>query len=186
MKKGELIKLRTIYSQELERLTRIKELLNEEKCKELIELSKIDINEFKEIDNLKILHDVLQNFKINGTNGIYVCTGTYITNCDICYEDTTWYTKKVPFNAEYAEYRCYNDIENNRMVIAYTKPEYFRSYDPEIITSKFEQTNIVLNPHNSNENDNGFDEVRSEFFMNCINLGQAKSKKLILEKYKRM
>lgn len=186
MKKSELTKLRTIYLQELERLTRIKELLSEEKCKELIELSKIDINEFKDIDRLKILQDVLQNFKITETNGIYVCTGTYITDCNICYEDTTWYEKAVPFNAEYAEYRYYNDIENNRMVIAYTKPEFFRSYNPKIITSEFEQTNIVLNPYNLNENDNGFDEVRNEFFMNCINLGQAKSKKLIIEKYRRM
>lgn len=33
MKKSELIKLRTLFFQELKRLTRIKTLLNEEKCK---------------------------------------------------------------------------------------------------------------------------------------------------------
>ena len=97
MKKSELIKLKNMYSQEIERLTKIKELLNEEKCKELIELSKMNTDEFKEIDKLKVLNDILKNFKITETNGIYVCTGTYITDCDICYEDTTWYTKEVPF-----------------------------------------------------------------------------------------
>ena len=186
MKKSELINLRKMYVSELDRLNRIKELLNEETCKELINLSKLNVDEYKSIDNLKVLIDVLNKIKITQTNDIQVCTGTFITDCDICYQDTTWYTKAVPFDADYAEYRCYSDIENNHTIRAYTKPEFLRSYNPQIITSEFESKHIVLNPYNSNENDNGFNEVKNEFFMNCIDFGQAKSKRLILEKYKRM
>lgn len=177
MKKSELIKLRTIYSKELERLTRIKKLLNEEQCRELIELSKIDVSEFREIDSLKILHDILQNFRPTETNGIYVCIGTYIDWLD--YDIAS--SRSVPFYDKDAEYRCYRDIENRGYVKAYTSPSLY-----PLFTSTFEQENIVLNPYSSNKNDNGYDEVRDEFFMNCINLGQAKSKRLILEKYKRI
>ena len=42
MKKSELINLRKMYVSELDRLNRIKELLNEETCKELINLSKLN------------------------------------------------------------------------------------------------------------------------------------------------
>lgn len=150
------------------------------------EFSFDNVDEYKSIDNLKVLIDVLNKIKITQTNDIYVCTGTFITDCDICYQDTTWYTRAVPFDADYAEYRCYSDIENNHTIRAYTKPEFLRSYNPQIITSEFESKHIVLNPYNSNENDNGFNEVKNEFFMNCIDVGQAKSKRLILKKYKRM
>lgn len=186
MKRSELINLRKMYISELERLKRIKELLNEDQCKELIDLSKLNVDKYRSIDSFKVLQDVLKKIKITETNGIYVCTGTFITDCHVCYEDTTWYTREVSFDSEYAEYRRYSDIENNRMITAYTKPEFFTSYNPKIITSEFESENIVLNPYNSNEKDNGYDEVRNEFFMNCIEVGQAKSKRIILEKYKRM
>ena len=43
MKKSELINLRKMYVSELDRLNRIKELLNEETCKELINLSKLNV-----------------------------------------------------------------------------------------------------------------------------------------------
>ena len=119
-----------MYVSELDRLNRIKELLNEETCKELINLSKLNVDEYKSIDNLKVLIDVLNKIKITQTNDIYVCTGTFITDCDICYQDTTWYTRAVPFDADYAEYRCYSDIENNHTIRAYTKPEFWRSYNP--------------------------------------------------------
>ena len=45
MKKSELINLRKMYVSELDRLNRIKELLNEETCKELINLSKLNVDE---------------------------------------------------------------------------------------------------------------------------------------------
>lgn len=39
-----------MYVSELDRLNRIKELLNEETCKELINLSKLNVDEYKSID----------------------------------------------------------------------------------------------------------------------------------------
>ena len=53
-----------MYVSELDRLNRIKELLNEETCKELINLSKLNVDEYKSIDNLKVLIDVLNKIKI--------------------------------------------------------------------------------------------------------------------------
>ena len=66
-----------MYVSELDRLNRIKELLNEETCKELINLSKLNVDEYKSIDNLKVLIDVLNKIKITQTNDIYVCIGIY-------------------------------------------------------------------------------------------------------------
>ena len=51
-----------MYVSELDRLNRIKELLNEETCKELINLSKLNVDEYKSIDNLKVLIDVLKDY----------------------------------------------------------------------------------------------------------------------------
>ena len=61
-----------MYVSELDRLNRIKELLNEETCKELINLSKLNVDEYKSIDNLKVLIDVLNKIKITQTNDIYM------------------------------------------------------------------------------------------------------------------
>ena len=114
-----------------------------------------------------------------------MCTGTYFTDYDINYQETTFYTKEIDFDSKDAEYRIYLDIENGKTAIAYTKPEYFE-WKNEILTTEFEHDNIVLNPYNSNNKDNGYDEVRMNFFMNAIKYGQSKSKKLILEKYPRI
>jgi len=52
--------------------------------------------------------------------------------------------------------------------------------------NSIEKNNIVLNPYNSENNENGYAEVREKFFIAAIEKGQGKAKKLILEQYPRM
>ena len=54
------------------------------------------------------------------------------------------------------------------------------------LISTFESENIVLNPYNTSNNKNGYDDVHLDFFSFSVEQGQAKAKKLILEKYKKM
>ena len=42
----------------------------------------------------------------------------------------------------------------------------------------FENENIILNPYNTSNNRNGYDEVKMDFFKTSIEKGQAKVKNL--------
>ncbi len=182
MKKYELVKLKRQILEEVQRRKRINELLEVEQIKEFIKLSGVKVESLDSENIKEILFSILNNFTITETNGIYVCTGTYITDCDISYEETTYYSSKVDFDSEYAEYRIYCNIEDEKMKRAYLKP--FMSC--QLLASEFERNNIILNPYNSSKNSNGYAEVREDFFMTAIEKGQGKAKKLILEKYPRM
>ena len=61
-----------------------------------------------------------------------------------------------------------------------------QAYDKRIVTSEFERNNIVLNPYNKSDNNNGYEEVRRDFFENTLKYGEEESKKLLLEKYPRL
>ena len=51
---------------------------------------------------------------------------------------------------------------------------------------EFENENIILNPYNTSNNRNGYDEVKYDFFETALKNGQAKAKKLVLSKYPRI
>lgn len=179
MKRDELIKLRGLVNAEVERRKRIKELLKSDLVKEYLEIMKISPEEL-DMDNLpEIINEILESFKITKTNGIYVCTSAYFIDCSITYQDTTYYSRNVDIDSDYAEYKIYQDIEDGRVVKASKE-------DKLPLIKDFEQNNIVLNPHNTNVFSNGYSEVKGDFFINAIKSGQAKSKKLILSKYPRL
>lgn len=186
MKKSELLRLRKELIQETERRKRINELLETELIQEFMKLNSITVKELKDDDIRGILQLILRNFTITETNGIYVCTGTFFTDYDICYEDTNYYTKSTDFDSKYAEYRIYRDIEDGKTRRAYLKLDDNKRRYHELLSSQFEENNIVLNPYNSSNNENGYAEVREDFFTTAVDKGQSKAKKLILEKYPRM
>ena len=182
MKRNELIKLRELVTKEVERRERIKTLLENELVKEYLELSKIEPNELDSNNIKEILNQILNDFTISKTNGIYVCTVAYYTDYRICYEDTDYSTKYTKIDASYADYRTYTDIESLKSIVASKdKNKYYNA-----VIKEFEENNIVLNPYNTCKDKNGLNEVRMDFFENSLKQGQAKSKQLLLKKYPRL
>lgn len=184
MTRKELIDLRNQLECEKNRRLRVNELLESEDVIEFLKLKGIDENKLDATNEWAILREILKNFTITSTNGIYVCTGTYCTDCYITYEDTNWYTKEIDFDSKEREYRIYQDIEDGRIKKAYFEtPRHGR---PVALAMHFERDNIVLNPYNTNKGSNGYYEVREMFFTSAIKSGQSKAKKLVLSKFNRM
>ena len=183
MKRDELILLRNFVTKEQDRRKRINELLKNEKIIEYLKLSNMEPISFNSDDLKEIVEMIIKTMEFHKSNGIYVCTNAYDVRCSICYEETDYYTSSVPINSD-AEYKTYGDIETGKFIKARNENKEDRWVTNT--TNEFENSNIVLNPTNSSVNMNNYNEVRLEFFLNAINLGQAKSKKLILEKYKRL
>ncbi len=181
MKRNELILLRELMNKELERRKRINKILDDKLFEEYSMLTntnfeKLDLNE------INIIKKILENFKVTKSFGIYVCTRAYETRCSICYQETDYYNVDLDINSIRAEDKIYRDIELNQPLLA-TKDE--NDFNAPLI-NEFEKNNIVLNPYNTSNDLNGYYEVRNEFFINSIKYGQAKSKKIILEKYPRL
>ena len=183
MKRNELIQLRELVDDEIKKRKRIKELLRNELVMEYLEITKTNPVEL-DIDNIsEIISKVLSSFTITKTNGIYVCTSAWYTDYRICYEDTEYYSQYVALYSEYAEYKIYTDIESNKSITAVKEEK--ESYGRPLISS-FETENIVLNPYNNRKNNNGYDEVKLDFFETALKDGQAKAKRLVLTKYSRL
>lgn len=181
MDKNELIKLKKLVNLEISKRERIDELLNNEFVEEYLKLTQIPKYENKS-DFLEVLKDILKDFEVTKTNNIYVCTKASGIEYDICYEETSTYSKNIKIDSKEADFKIYTDIESKRKIIA--KKEKNKYVDSTI--EEFEKNNIVLNPYNSCDNSNGYEEVRLDFFNNCIKSGQTKAKNLILNKYPRI
>lgn len=123
---------------------------------------------------------MLTEFKVKNSNGIYVCTNAYYFDCRVCYQDTECFIVDVNIDSKHAERKMYFDIETGNIIRAYDD-DY---YSPLI--EDFEKNNIVLNPYNSGNNMNGYEEVKMDFFEGILNNGQDKVKKMILSKYPRL
>lgn len=207
MKKTELIKLKKLLQQEIIKRNKINALLSNELIQEFKSLTNLNINELQLNDNWTILEGILNNFQITESNGILVCTGSYLVCCNIYYQETEYYTKESPFNNPNIEYQIFEDIETRKMYVAYTEKyikdkieEQKKYYNMEDITlSEFcykkygrylvndlIKKYIVLNPYNSSENRNGFNEVQKDFFITAIEKGQPKAKQLVLNKYPKL
>ena len=183
MKRNELIELRSLVKNEIKRRERIQELLKNELVIEYLKVTKtkpvnLDSNNIKEI-----ISKVLSSFTITKTNGIYVCTSAWYTDYEICYEETNYYSKDVEINSECAESKIYTDIESGKCISA---KRVANCMDIRPLISNFERDNIVLNPYNTGNNRNGYDEVQLDFFETALKDGQAKAKKLVLNKYPRI
>ena len=208
MKKTELIKLKKLLQQEIIKRNKINTLLSNGLIQEFKSLTNLNINELQLNDNWTIiLEEILNNFKITESNGILVCTGSYLVCCNIYYQETEYYTKESSFNNPNIEYQIFEDIETRKMYVAYTEKyikdkieEQKKYYNIEDITpsefcykkygrylvSDLIKKYIVLNPYNSSENRNGFNDVQKDFFITAIEKGQPKAKQLVLNKYPKL
>lgn len=207
MKKFELVKLKKLLKYEEERRNRVNKLLSNNLIKEFLSLNNLNIDKLEIDDKWMILKEILKDMQITESNGILVCTGSYLITCSICYEETDWEIKEVSFDNPYIRHQTFEDIETGKMNTAYAdkyvqekmreESKYYnlaesslidychKKYDRYLI-SEIKDKFIVLNPYNSSKNNNGFKEVQRDFFMSAIESGQPKAKKLVLSKYPQM
>ena len=207
MKKTELVKLKKLLQQETDRRNRINELLSNNLIQEFLSLNNLNVNKLQVGDKWPILSELLKRFQITESNGILVCTGSYLVECSICYQETNYYVKEVSFDNPYIEYQTFEDIETRKIHTAYTD-KYIKSINEEenryytttkmipsefchkrygrYLVSELIEKYIILNPYNSSKNNNGFNEIQKDFFITAIEKGQPKAKQLVLDKYPRM
>lgn len=206
MKKEKLVKLKKLLKEELNRRNRVNELLSNDLIQEFMLLNNQKMNEL-EIDKWLILEEILKEFKITESNGILVCIGNYIVQSKICYQETNYYTEEVSFDNLYIEYQKFKDIETNMIHKAYkddyiqriieeensyytnvkiTPSEFCHNKYGRYLVSELMEKYTILNPYNSSKNDNGFNEVKKDYFMTAIEKGQPDARKLVLSKYERM
>jgi hypothetical protein len=206
MKKQELIRLKESLEHEINRRNRINSLLKNDIIMEFITLNGLDINEFDVSNNWVILEELLKDFKITRSNGILVCTGDYITDCSINYQETNYYEERVDFGSNYTQYRMFKDIETKMKHLGYIdnfvqrELEYDTYWSSRKISlsdychmkynyyliSELKDKYILLNPYSSIYDENGFDDVRKDFFTEALNKGQVIAKKMLLKKYPRI
>ena len=141
------------------------------------------INSGKKTD--EVVKEVLERISFTESSGLYVCTYAYYTDCDISYEDTSFYYRKVPINSLEAEYRIYMDIENGDIYKGTNNLINKKLYNL-VLFSEFEPSHIILNPYNTCDNQNGYQEVRLDYFKSLLDNSPSKSKKIVLSKYKRL
>lgn len=207
MKREELIKLKKMYNQELERRTRINQLLKEDNVLEYLKLNGMNLERMQIEDTWSIIKELLKNIEITETNSILVHTSNYMLECKICYEETDYYRLPVPLNDNNTEYQTFRNIETGKIYTScsddYVKSEFdsndYKYRFPNkpnmtlnefclelhnrLLTSELRQKYTILNPYNSSKNQNGYEEVRKDFFETAITKGQPIAKKFILSKY---
>lgn len=181
MRRNELIELRQKVNDEIDKRNRINQLSENELIKEYLKIKGLEKEQLDSNNIREILKQILNDFKVTKTNGIYVCTSSYYIDCHISYQDTEYYTVDVDIDSKYAEKKIYKDIESGQIVRGSIEKDNYSQFIPE-----FEKNNIVLNPNNKGTNQNGYQDVRLDFFENSLNKGQSKSKRLILSKYPRI
>ena len=190
MLKSELIKLRKLYQEQVDKNNTINQLLHTKEVASFIKLTNIDVNQFTNLDISNIIKNILTNFSFKQTNGILVCTSAYYIDDDICYEETSKRVVNTSINSPYAQIKNYFDIESGKGIRAYRPIEGVNNYGDRDYYSPYvadiEKDYIVLNPYDTSLNQNGYKEVREFFFTNAMEFGQAKAKKKLLEKYPRI
>ena len=198
-----------MYNQELERRTRINQLLKEDNVLEYLKLNGINLERMQIEDTWSIIKELLKNIEITETNSILVHTSNYMLECKMCYEETDYYRIAVSFNDNKTEYQTFRNIETGKIYTScsddYVKNEFdnnnYSYYFPDknesnitlsefchkfynrFLTSELRKKYTILNPYNSSKNQNGYEEVRKDFFETAITKGQTSAKKLILSKY---
>lgn len=181
MNRNDILIIKKMLEIEKNRTKKLNELLKDKNVIEYLNIKGIT-EEIKDIcDDWYFIKNILKEYKIKETNNIYVLIGTYITDSYINYQETDYYEKEVPFDSEDAEYRLYKNIENGLIRKAYLSEEFF-GY-PKILVNEFEQNNIILNPYNSNKNNEIYEQIKKDFFTEIINQGQVKAKKILIKKY---
>ena len=178
MNKNEITKLRKQIHDEIEKRKKINHYLDNEVVQDYLKLIG-ESTDKKEVENIReILVNILRNFEVKNTNGIYVCTKAYDedNSAPILYPRT-------PEGKGGVDCKCYMDIESKKEVVTNCV------IGPSIYD--FEKRYIVINPYNAPYNDkkivlNGFEEVRLDFFEECYKNGQYKAVQKVLSKYPRI
>ena len=177
MNKSELIKLRSQIRNEIKKRQQINQYLDNQYVLEYLKLVG-ENTEKKDLENIReIVKKILNKFEVRESNGIYVCTKVY----DEDYHAPIKYYCKPSNNNP--DHKCYMDIESKREIITDL------IYGPSIYD--FEKYNIVLNPYNAsyddkNIKDNGYEDVRLDFFEECFHSSQQEAVKKLLKKYPRL
>lgn len=197
----ELGQLKSQYYEELEKLNKIKKLLDTEQVIEFRELFEINIPNYKSLNELELMKKILANFptKFTSTNDIYVCVGTYFCKYESAYPTYLQlppirsYVKTTYIDSNNYICRNYRNLEDERDFYVYRSEEAWEKHHHlfELSkhtwpTSEFEEKHIVLNPYNSHIEDNAFNEIRAEFFLDCMTMSQEESKQRLVKKYSRM
>ena len=178
MKKGELVKLRKIIKEEIKRREEMNRLITNEYVIKYLNLIGESTDE-KNIEDIRgMLVDILRNFKVSETNGIYVCTKAFDRDS---HAPKVYYGTPERFSS--MDYKCYKDIESGEEI------ETNLVYGPYI--DIFERRHTVLNPYNAAYDDkvireNGYEEVRLDFFEESYRKGQSKAVQMVLKKYPRI
>lgn len=203
MKKSELVKLKKLLKQEIDRRERINMLLSNDLIQEFLLLNNLNIHELEINDKWYILNEILKDFQITESNGILVCTGSYFTNRITSYHEIDFEEVPISFTDPYVQYQKFEDIETNKIYTAYTDKgierkinylkgvkmnpkEFCHSRYKCLLVSELIAKYVIFNPYNSSKNKNGFKEVQKDFFLTAIEQGQPKAKQLILSKYPQM
>lgn len=206
MNRTELIRLTRLLQKETDRRNKINELLLNDLIQEFLSLNNLDIYKLEVEDKWIILEELLKEFEITESNGILVCTGCYVTQCSVCYQETNYYSQKVPFDSKYIEYQMFDDIETGKIYKAYcdsyieklfnedkyfyekhmTLSEFCHKRYGRYLVSELKEMYTLLNPYNTSKKENGFKEVQRDFFTTAVEKGQPKAKQLVLSKYPQM
>ena len=180
MNSYELKKLRGLVEKEKERRKKVNKLQDFEAVKEYLALVGLEPEKLDDSDRA-ILRAVLKNFEVKHTNGIYVCTSAMYKESEIIYQDTLYHDVEVSVDSPLAEFKEYKDIESGD----YLQRKAMKANDAETI-EEFEKEHIVLNTSNVGKYLSGYLVARLDFFESTLLYGQEKSKKLLLDKYKRL
>ena len=178
MNKSELIKLNKLVKKEIKKIQLINQYLDNNAVLGYLNLIG-ECTDKKDLENIReILNEILKDFEVKESNEIYVCTKAY--DQDSC-SPIVYYTRPGDINTP--DYKCYKDIESGEEI----STDWI--YGPNI--NEFEKRHTVLNPYNSKYNDkeineNGYEEVRLDFFEECYRNGQNQAIKKILSKYPRI
>ena len=181
MKSEELLKLKKLVEREISRKKRIDELLKDDLVNEYLIITNTEPRETGKVNMTEILNKVLSVCPVTSTNGIYVCTSAY--SIDFDFKDFDYFTEEYKIDSEVADHRIYKDIESGEVIQGDT-PEKRFLYRP--LMSEFQKNNIVLNPYNTCKNNNGYSEVRMDYFKSALTYGEEKAKEFVLSKYKRL
>ena len=175
MNRSTLIKLNRLIKAEIERRKEVNKCLDTEEVLRYLNLTggstdKLDIEDIRDM-----LTTILKNFEVKETNGIYVCTKAY----DIDWHAPLDYACE-PDRKCLPDFKHYKDIESAEEI----KVQEYRILD-------FERSHTVLNPYNAKYDDkkirnNGYEEVRLDFFEECHKHGQNSAVQKVFTKYPRI
>ena len=178
MKKSELIKLRKMLKDEVERRNKIKELLSNDSVKEFLNLCKLDAglssvdNEWQLVKDL-LIRDVYSNYDYKLSFNEY--DDSLVASID---------TVDIETGVKYRPY--YDKYFENKYGSSYVETlNDYCFYNHKTSTEKLKKKGYtILNPYNfSTIDDNGLNDIRKDFFMTSIKDSQSSAKKLILSKY---